>query len=91
MDRLIRAAQRWAVLLLVCAVAFSAARTSAGTPGSLVPNLIALGVVGYVLWLGWRFVRRLLPKRTSRPVHPPTLPTRGHWLSPRTLQRRGRQ
>ena len=90
MDRLIRVAQRWAVLLLVCAVALSAARASAGTRGSLVPNLIALGVAGYVIWRGWRFVRRLLPKRTPRPVRPPTLPTRGHWLGPRTPQRRGR-
>jgi hypothetical protein len=91
MDHLIRRAQRWGVLLLVCAVAFSAARASAGTNGSLVPGLIALGVAGYVIWQGWRFVRRLLPKRTPKPVRPPTLPARGHWLSPRTLQRRGRQ
>ena len=91
MDRLICAAQRWAVLLLVCAVAFSAARASAGTHGSLVPGLIALGVAGYVFWQGWRFVRRLLPKRSSKPVRPPTLPARGQWLSPRTPQRRERQ
>ena len=91
MDRLIRAAQRWALLLLVCAVAFSAARASAGPNGSVVPSVIALGVAGYVIWQGWRSIRRLLPKRTSKPVRPPTLPTRGRWLSPRTLQRRERQ
>jgi hypothetical protein len=89
MDRLIRAAQRWAIALLVCAVAFSAARASVGTHGSFVPALIALGVAGYVIWQGSRLVRRLLPKRTPTAVRPPTLPARAHWLSPRSLRRRG--
>lgn len=89
MDRLIRVAQRWAVLLQVCVVAFSAARASVGTHGSLVPALIALGVAGYVTWQGWRLIRRVMPKRTPKAVRPPTLPARAHWLSPRNLRRRG--
>jgi len=89
MDRLIRVAQRWAITLLVCAVALSAVRASVGTHASLVPALISLGVTGYVIWQGWRFVRRVLPRRTPKAVRPPTLPARAHWLSPRNLRRRG--
>lgn len=91
MDRLVRATQRLVGLLLVCAVAFGAARSSLLGGHSWIPVVIALGVSGYVAWKGWRFVRRFFPKWSARQVRTPTLPARAHWLSPRNLQRRGRQ
>ena len=91
MDRPVRSAERLALLLLVRAVAFSAARQSALGDHSPLLTLIALGVAGYYLWRGIRFIRRFLPKRRATPTGPPVLPSRGHWLSPRTLRRRGRQ
>jgi len=89
MDRLIRIAQRLALMLLLCAVAISIARESTRGGAGFVPRLIVLGIMGYITWIAVWTVRRLLPRRRSRPTGPPTLPTRGHWLSPRTLQRRG--
>jgi hypothetical protein len=90
MDRLLQATQRLAGLLLVCAVAFGAARSSVLGDHSWMPVAIALGVSAYVGWRGWRLVRRIIPKRSARQLRTPTLPARAHWLSPRNLQRRGR-
>jgi len=90
MDRLIRGTQRLALMLFLCAVAFSIARESTHGGAGLVPSLIVLAIVGYIAWTLVRAVRRFLPRRRARPTGTPTLPTRGHWLSPRTLQRRGR-
>ena len=90
MDRLIQGVQRLALMLLLCAVAFSIARESIHSRAGFVPRLIVLGIMGYIAWTCVRAVRRFLPGRRARPTGTPTLPTRGHWLSPRTLQRRGR-
>ena len=91
MNRLLGTTQRLVGLLLICAVALGAARSSVLGDHSWIPVVIALGVSGYVAWRGWRFVRRFIPKRSARQVRTPTLPARAQWLSPRNLRRRGRQ
>ena len=90
MDRLMRTAQRYAGLLLVCAVVLSAARASVPGDHSGMPIFLALGLCGYLSWKAWRAIRRVFPKRSPRAIRPPALPGRAHWLSPRNLQRRGR-
>jgi hypothetical protein len=90
MDRLVRSAQQLAGLLLVCAVVFGAARASVLGDHAWIPVLLALGVTGYLSFKAWQFVRKLLPRRNTRVVRAPQLPTRAHWMTPRTIQRRGR-
>ncbi len=90
MDRLVRTAQGLAGLLLVCAVVFGAARASLLADHAWVPELLAIGLVSYLGLRAWRFVKKYLPKRNARVTRTPQLPTRAHWMSPRTLQRRGR-
>ena len=90
MGRLVRAVQRLAGLLLVCAVVFGAARESLLGDRALLPVFFALGLAVYLGFRAWRAVRKLLPRGTARMVSPPQLPGRAHWLSPRRLQRRGR-
>lgn len=90
MDRLIRSAQQLAGLLLVCAVVFGAARASVLGDHAWIPVLLALGVISYLSFKAWRFVK-LLPRRNTRVVRAPQLPARAHWMTPRTIQRRGRQ
>jgi hypothetical protein len=90
MTRLVQTAQRLAGLLLVCAVVFAGARASVLGDHSWLPVALAFGLIAYLGWKAWRVVRRLIPKRSPRAAQPPALPSRAHWLSPRTLQRRGR-
>ena len=90
MDRLARGAQRLAGLSLVCAVVFGAARASMLGDHAWLPLLLALGLVGYLCFKAWRFVKLLLPRRSRRVVRTPQLPARAHWLTPRTIHRRGR-
>jgi hypothetical protein len=90
MDRLVHSAQRLAWLLLVCAVGFGAARASILGDHAVVPVVIAFGLVVYLGWKAWGAARRFIPKRNTRAVKPPVLPSRAHWMSPRTLHRRGR-
>ncbi len=90
MDRLVRSAQQLAGLLLVCAVVFGAARASMLGDHAWMPVLLALGLAGYLSFKAWRFVKKLLPRRNPRVVRAPQLPARAHWMTPRTLQRRGR-
>lgn len=90
MDRLARTAQRLAGLLLVCAVVFGAARASMLGDHGWLPVLLALGLVGYLSFRAWRFVKMLLPRRNTRVARAPQLPARAHWMTPRTVQRRGR-
>ncbi len=90
MDRLVRFAQRVAGLLLVCAVVFSAARASMLGDHAWLPVVLALGLVGYLGFRAWRFAKKLLPRRNARVVRAPQLPARAHWMTPRTIQRRGR-
>ncbi len=90
MDRLVRSAQQLAGLLLVCAVVFGAARASVLGDHAWIPVLLALGVTSYLSFKAWQFVRKLLPRRNTRVVRAPQLPARAHWMTPRTIQRRGR-
>lgn len=90
MDRLVRFAQRLAGLLLVCAVVFGAARASVLGDRAWLPVLLALGLIGYLGFKAWRVVKKLLPRRNTRIVRTPQLPARAHWMTPRTIQRRGR-
>ena len=90
MDRLVRFAQRLAGLLLVCAVVFGAARASVLGDHGWLPVLLAIGLVGYLSFMAWRVVKKFLPRRNARVVRAPQLPARAHWMTPRTIQRRGR-
>lgn len=90
MDRLLRLVQQLAGLLLVCAVVFGAARASVVGDHAWIPVLLALGFTSYLSFRAWQFVRKLLPRRNTRVVRAPQLPARAHWMTPRTIQRRGR-
>lgn len=90
MDRLVRTAQRLAGLLLICAVVFGAALESLLGDHSWIPALLALGLTGYLGFKGWKFVKKYLPRRNARVIRTPQLPGRAHWMTPRTVQRRGR-
>jgi len=90
MDRIVRSAQRFAGLLLVCGVVFGAARASVLGDHGWLPVLLALSLVGYLSFKAWRVVKKLLPRRNTRVVRAPQLPARAHWMTPRTIQRRGR-
>ena len=90
MDRLLRSASKWLLLLFVATVALSVVREQALGARPTAGSWLVLVLLSFLLfhllrplWRAWRWWKRRHPARALRPE----LPAAAQWVTPRERRR----